>query len=187
MRWLAEKLMRLRGWRFAGERPTVKKFVAIGAPHTSNWDFMLFLSVVSHFRIRARAIGKHSLVRWPFGGLMRRLGIIPVDRDSGQGLVGQMVEEFAAADTMALTIAPEGTRRAAEYWHSGFYRIAVAAEVPIVLAYIDGENKVAGIGPTVNPTGDIEADMDIIRRFFEPIRGLRPENQGPIRLRPEPA
>ncbi len=187
MRWLAEKLMRLRGWRFAGERPSFAKFVAIGAPHTSNWDFMLFLAVVSHFRIRARAIGKHSLVRWPFGGLMRRLGIIPVERDSGQGLVGQMAGEFEAADSMALVIAPEGTRRAAEHWRSGFYHIAVAARVPIVLAYIDSDNKVAGIGPTLHPTGDIDADMKIIRRFFEPIRGLRPENQGPIRLRPEPA
>ncbi len=184
MRWLAEKLMRLRGWRFAGERPSFDKFVAIGAPHTSNWDFMLFLSVVSHFRIRARAIGKHSLVRWPFGGLMRRLGIIPVERDSGQGLVEQMVDEFAAAESMALTIAPEGTRRAAEYWRSGFYHIAVAARVPIVCAYIDAENKVAGIGPTVHPTGDIEADMEIISSFFTPIRGMRPENQGPVRLRP---
>nr|MDJ0954981.1 acyltransferase [Acidimicrobiia bacterium] len=112
------------------------------------------------------------------------LGIIPVERDSGQGLVEQMVEEFAAADSMALTIAPEGTRRAAEYWRSGFYHIAVAARVPIVLAYIDAENKVAGIGPTVHPTGDIDADMEIIRRFFAPIRGMRPENQGPVRLRP---
>ena len=98
-----------------------------------------------------------------------------------------MVDEFDAVDAMALTIAPEGTRRAAEYWRSGFYHIAVAARVPIVLAYIDFDNKVAGLGPTVHPSGDINADMRIIRRFFEPIRGLHPENQGPIRLRPEPA
>ncbi len=187
MRWLAGRFMRLRGWRFEGERPVFGKFVAVGAPHTSNWDFLLFLSVMSHFRLKARAIGKSSLVRWPFGKLMRRLGIIPVERDTGQGLVEQMVEEFNSVDEMALTIAPEGTRRRAEYWRSGFYHIAVAAKVPIVLAYIDFDNKVAGLGPTLNPTGDIDADMDIIREFFRSIRGLHPENQGPIRLRPEPA
>lgn len=177
--------MRLRGWRFAGEKPAMSKFVAIGAPHTSNWDFMLFLSVVSHFRMPGRAIGKNSLVRWPFGSLMRRLGIIPLDRDSGQGMVEQMVDEFAAADEMALVIAPEGTRRRAEYWRSGFYRIALEAQLPIVMTYIDFDGKVAGIGPTLHPTGDIDSDMEIIRQFYGPIRGLRPENQGPIRLRPE--
>lgn len=179
--------MRLRGWRFAGERPDFERFVALGAPHTSNWDFILFLSVMSHFRLKARAIGKHSLVRWPFGKIMRRLGIIPVERDTGQGLVEQMVDEFNATDAMALTIAPEGTRRKSDYWRSGFYHIAMAAEVPIVFAYIDGDNKVAGIGPTLHPTGDIDADMDVIRKFFAPLNGLNPENQGPIRLRPEPA
>ena len=146
---------------------------------------MVFLAVVSHFRIPAKAIGKNSLVRWPFGNLMRRLGIIPLERDSGQGLVEQMAVEFGAADSMALVIAPEGTRTPAKYWRSGFYRIAMAAEVPIVLAYIDGDNKVAGFGPTIHPTGDIDADFVAIREFFEPIRGLRPENQGPVRLRPE--
>ncbi|MCP3996779.1 MAG: glycerol acyltransferase [bacterium] len=177
--------MRMRGWQFSGARPEDAKFVAIGAPHTSNWDFVLFLAVVSHFHLRAKAIGKHSLVRWPFGKLMRRLGIIPIERDSGQGLVEQMVDEFSATESMALVIAPEGTRKPTEYWRSGFYRIAVAAQVPIVLTYIDGENKVAGIGPTLHPTGDIDTDMEIVREFFTPICGLRPENQGPIRLRPE--
>ena len=175
--------MRMRGWQFAGARPEWPKFVVVGAPHTSNWDFMLFLAVMSHFRIPGRAIGKHSLVRWPFGKLMRRLGIIPIERDSGQGLVEQMVDEFNAADAMALVVAPEGTRKPAEYWRSGFYRIAVASRVPIVMAYIDGDKKVAGIGPSLHPTGDIEADFATIRAFYAPRRGLVPENQGPIRLR----
>lgn len=182
MRWLAQKFMALRGWRFEGERPAHDKFVAIGAPHTTNWDFMLFLAVMSHFRIRARVIGKSSLVRWPFGKLMRRLGIIPVERDSGQGLVEQMVDEFARADEMALVIAPEGTRRRADHWRTGFYRIAMAADVPIVFAYIDFTNKVAGLGPTLQPSGDLVADMEKISAFYSPLRGRHPENQGPIRL-----
>lgn len=185
MRWLAEKFMRLRGWRFAGEAPPEAKFVAIGAPHTSNWDFITFLGVVSHFGLPTRVIGKSSLVRWPFGSLMRRLGIIPVDRDTGQGLVQQMVAEFDRADAMALVVAAEGTRGAAEYWRSGFYRIAVAANVPIVLAYIDHPNKRAGLGPTIYPTGDISQDMSEIRSFYSGCQGKHPANQGPIRLREE--
>lgn len=185
MRWLAQRLMKLRGWEFTGVAPPFPKFVAIGAPHTSNWDFIVFLAAVSHLGIRGRVIGKSSLVRWPFGALMRRLGIIPLDRDSGQGLVEQMATEFAASDGLALVVAPEGTRKRAEYWRSGFYRIAVAAEVPIVLSYIDFDNKRAGFGPTIHLTGDISADMDAIRVFYSPIKGRHPENQGPILLQEE--
>lgn len=175
----------MRGWRFTGETPPHAKFVAIGAPHTSNWDFIVFLAVVSHFKLPGRAIGKSSLVRWPFGPLMRRLGIIPVDRDSGQGLVQVMVTEFSQADRLALIVAPEGTRSAAAYWRSGFYRIAVAAKVPIVMAYIDHPNKCAGLGPTLYPSGDVVADMDEIRAFYSSFEGSRAENIGPIRLREE--
>jgi 1-acyl-sn-glycerol-3-phosphate acyltransferase len=185
MRWLSNKFMRLLGWHFVGERPPQRKFVAIGAPHTTNWDFMLFLAVMGHFRIRARAIGKHTLFRWPFGGLMRRLGLIPVRRDTAEGLVQQMVDEFAGADEMALIIAPEGTRKYTEFWKSGFYRIAVAADVPIVLASIDFPSKTAGIGSILFPSGDLAADMDTIREFYAPFQGRHPENQGPIRIRDE--
>ncbi len=185
MRWLAERYVRLRGWRLTGEQPSVAKFVAVGAPHTSNWDFIFFLAVVSHFNIPARVIGKSSLVRWPFGPLMRRLGIIPVDRDSGQGLVEQMVQEFNRSEHMALVVAPEGTRSAAPHWRSGFYRIAVAAGVPIVMSFIDAENRVAGLGPTLHPTGDISTDMDQIRSFYSGVKGRHPERQGPVVLQEE--
>lgn len=182
MGWLAERFMQLRGWRIVGEPPPFPKYVAIGAPHTSNWDFAFFLGVVSHFRIPGRVVGKESLVRWPFGRLMRRLGVIPLRRDSGQGLVEQMAGEFAARDRMALVVAPEGTRRRADHWRSGFYRIALAAEVPIVFSFVDFGTKTAGLGPTLYPTGDISADMEIIRDFYSPIQGKNPQNQGPISL-----
>lgn len=162
----------------------MRKFVVIAAPHTSNWDFLLFLAVVHHFRIQARVIGKDTLVRWPFGSLMRRLGVIPVRRDAPQGLVDQVVAAFADTEDLALTITPEGTRSRAPHWHSGFYRIALAAGVPIVMAFIDGDRRIAGLGPTLDPVGDIEADMELIREFYVPIRGIRPEKRGPINLGP---
>lgn len=177
--------MRMRGWVFTGEAPTAPKFVAIAAPHTTNWDFVIFLAVASTFRIPARAIGKGSLVRWPFGRLMRRLGIIPVERDTGQGLVEQMVGEFARSERMALVIAPEGTRGRAEYWRSGFYRIAMAADVPVLMTYIDFPSKRAGLGPLIRLSGDVAADMDQIRSFYSGYRGKQRGNESRIRLREE--
>ncbi len=185
MRWLAERYLRWRGWVWVGERPPFPKFVAVAAPHTSNWDFFVFLAVARHFRIPAKVIGKHSLVRWPFGSLMRRLGVIPVRRDSGAGLVEQMIAEYEVRDRMALVIAPEGTRGRAPFWRSGFYRIALAAGVPIVMTFVDFEHKRAGIGGIVHPTGDAVADMATVRAFYSGINGMRPEKQGPIVIREE--
>lgn len=182
MRWLAEKFLRWRGWELVGDQPPFEKFLAIAAPHTSNWDFVVFLGVARHFRIPARVIGKHSLVKGPFGPLMRRLGVIPVRRDTGQGLVQQMVDEYAAAERMALVVAPEGTRRAAAHWRSGFHRIASAAGVPIVMTFLDYRHKRTGIGPIIERTASIDDDMVTISTFYEGLEGKHPENQGPIRL-----
>jgi len=187
MRWLARVWFRLSGWHYSGAEPQAHKFVAIGAPHTSNWDFVIFLAVTSHFGVKGKAIGKDTLVRGPFGGLMRRLGIIPVRRDTGQGMVEQMAQAFAEADELALVIAPEGTRRAEPYWRSGFYHIALAAGVPIVLAKVDRENKRAGLGEEFMPTGDVRADMDHIRAYYAGAVGVRPSGASAIRLREEGA
>ena len=185
MRWLARLWFRLKGWRYAGTQPRPPKFVAIAGPHTSNWDFLYFLAVASHFKMKAKVIGKHTLVKGPFGGLMRRLGVIPVRRDTGQGVVEQMVAAFDSADEMALVIAPEGTRRAEPYWHSGFYQIAVAARVPIVMARINCVEKVATVSDDFMPSGDVRADMDHIRAFFGEGAGVNPAGESTVRLRDE--
>lgn len=161
------------------------KLVVIGAPHTSNWDFVFFLAVTYFFDMHARFIGKHTLFRWPMGVLMRRWGGIPVRRDAPEGLVAQTVAAIDEADEAALVIAPEGTRSWTPYWKSGFYRIARAAGIPIALAYLDYPNKRAGIGPLLHPTGDVAADMDRIRAFYADKTGRKPDQQGPVRLREE--
>lgn len=186
MRWLARLVLRAMGWRFEGELPPVPQFIAIGVPHTSNWDFVVFLAVLSHFGVHARWIGKHTLFRRPFGGLMRRLGGIAVDRARAGRVVDQVAAEFAATDRLILVIAPEGTRGKAPHWKSGFYEIARAAGVPIAFAYLDYPNKRAGIGPLLVPTGDVGADMRRIRAFYADKVGKRPEQVGPMRLRGEP-
>lgn len=186
MRWLAERFMKLLGWRFEGVIDLPDRFVAIGAPHTSNWDFMLFLAVVSHFRVRARVIGKATLVGGPFGRFMRRMGVIPTERGAGAGLVELMKNEFDSAEKMALVIAPEGTRSATDHWKSGFYRIAMGAGVPVVCAFVNYPDKVAGFGPVIELTGDVSADMDKIRAFYKAAGGARyPEKVGVMRLREE--
>ncbi|HEY6636010.1 MAG TPA: 1-acyl-sn-glycerol-3-phosphate acyltransferase, partial [Acidimicrobiia bacterium] len=120
MRWLSLRVMRALGWTIVGSLPDVPKFVIIGAPHTSNWDFFLFLGTIQHFGIRVKFLGKLSLFRWPFGWMFRKVGGIPVDRTRGGGIVAQVKQAFADADELILVIAPEGTRGAAPHWKSGF-------------------------------------------------------------------
>ncbi len=185
MRWLAQMFFRLRGWEYIGTKPEARKFVAVGAPHTSNWDFVILLAVSSHFGFKPKTIGKETLVRGPFGPLMTRLGIIPLRRDSGQGMVEQMARAFAEATDLALVLAPEGTRGAEPYWRSGFYQIALAAGVPIVPARVDAARKQAGLGPAFVPTGDVTADMDRLREFYAGAVGFKPGGESTIRLREE--
>ena len=186
MKFISRAILRLLGWRVDANLPAARKYVVIGAFHTSNWDFPLMLLLKSALGLKARWVGKHVLFRWPFGWLMRRLGGIPVDRRSPHKYVEQIVEAFRQRDELVLVIAPEGTRKKTEYWKSGFYHIALGAGVPIALGFADYPSKVGGIGASFTPTGDLESDLAQIRAFYADKRGLRPELQGAIRIRPQP-
>jgi 1-acyl-sn-glycerol-3-phosphate acyltransferase len=183
--FLWRAILRLMGWRIEANLPATPKFVLVIAPHTSNWDFVIGLLASYAIGIpKPRWVGKDSLFKPPLGWIMRALGGIPVDRSVRQNFVDQVAARFAAEDTMILAIAPEGTRSHTDYWRSGFYYIAHSARVPIVLAYLDFARKVAGIGPIIQPTGDIHADFATIRAFYSTIQGKYPARQGEIRLRP---
>ncbi len=187
MHRLAHLYLRLRGWRFDGTLPPQRKFVVVGAPHTSNWDFVVFLGTLHHFGIRARFLGKHSLFRWPFGGLMRRLGGIPVRRDKPGALARDVAAAFDDTDTLVVVIAPAGTRGTTTAWKSGFYRIAKAADVPVVPAFVDLGGRRAAIGPAITMIGEPTADMDRIRAFFA-AEGMTDERGLPsVRIREEDA
>jgi 1-acyl-sn-glycerol-3-phosphate acyltransferase len=185
VKWLAEKYLRLRGWKFTGEIPDLPKLLVIGAPHTTNWDFVLFLAALRHYEINVTYIGKHTLFRWPFGYFSRRWGGIPVDRSTPGGLVRQVVEAIDRVDEMILVMAPEGTRKAAPNWKGGFLRIAESAGIPIVFAYIDFPSKRAGIGPLIEYAGDPGGFMDQARDFYGDKSGLDVSKKGPIRLESE--
>lgn len=184
---IAERFGRLclwiSGWKVEGGVPEVPRAIVIGAPHTSNWDFVFFLMAALVFRLRIQWVGKHTLFRPPLGWFLRAVGGVPVDRRVPHGLVGETARKLREAEAMFLMIPAEGTRSWAPHWKSGFYRIAEQAQVPIVLGYLDYQRKVAGLGPTLTPSGDIGADMERIRAFYEPIAACYPEHKGPIKLR----
>ena len=174
---VARLVMRLLGWRLEGKLPDLPKFVLIGAPHTSNWDFVLFLGVIFSLRANVRFMGKAELFRSPIGFFFRYCGGIPVDRSKSTGLVDQMVEACNNSDQFILTIAPEGTRHHVSEWKRGFYHIAKGAGIPIVLAVVDGRQKMVRIGQVFHPTGDMEADLQTIKGFFTGVVGINPRRK----------
>jgi 1-acyl-sn-glycerol-3-phosphate acyltransferase len=185
MTWLAEKWLQLRGWRFVGDMPDLDKMILVGAPHTSNWDFILYLGAIRHWHMSPRFIGKHTLFRWPFGYFFRKMGGIPVDRSKSGGLVGQVSTEFERSERLILVMAPEGTRKAAPYWKSGFLKIAEAAHVPVVPVRVHYPNKQVVLGDPITLEGDERALMDELRDFFVDAVGRHPEGKGPVRLESE--
>jgi len=169
--------MRLFGWRVDGGLPDIPKFVLIGAPHTSNWDFVLFLGVIFTLRANVRFMGKAELFRSPVGHFFRYCGGIPVDRSKATGLVEQMVHAIQGSDRFILTIAPEGTRHHVQAWKSGFYHIAKGAGIPIVIAVVDGKHKTVRVGQVFQPTEDMEADIKTIQGFFKGVVGINPSRK----------
>ena len=167
--------LRLNGWTIEGSLPPeATKCVLIAAPHTSNWDLPYTLMVAFVLRLNIYWMGKSSLFRWPFGPLMRWLGGIAVDREKSSNLVAASAEAIRNADgPVQLVVPPEGTRGKTRHWRTGFYFIALQARVPIVLAYMDYDRKRSGLGPIFTPTGDVDADMAAIKRFYAPIKGRR--------------
>lgn len=173
-RALCKAVTRLLGWRVIGEFPTEKKCVVIAAPHTSNWDFLVMLTVAFHFRLSVNWMGKHTLFpRGPLGAVVRWFGGISIDRRKKHNTVEQVVEEYGRRDELMVVITPEGTRSVVDQWKAGFYHIAHAAGVPIYLAFMDVKTKTVGLGPTFYPTGDYDADLKEIMAFYEDKQGFR--------------
>ncbi|MCE1249479.1 MAG: lysophospholipid acyltransferase family protein [Comamonadaceae bacterium] len=176
LRGLSLAVLRLNGWKVEGSLPPeAAKSVLIAAPHTSNWDLPYTLMLAFALRLRVYWMGKQSIFNFPFGALMRWMGGIPVNRSQSNNLVASSAEAMRTADgPMQLIVPPEGTRGKTRHWKTGFYHIAQQAGVPIVMAFVDYERKVGGLGPLFVPTGDVEADMARIKAFYAPIKGKNP-------------
>lgn len=169
--------MRLAGWQVKGRLPDIPKFVLIGAPHTSNRDFVLFLGVIFTLRVSVHFMGKAELFRFPYGWFFYYCGGVPVDRKKSTGLVDQMVAVCNQSEKFILTIAPEGTRHHVTEWKRGFYHIAKEAGIPIVIAVVDGKHKEVRIGQVFHPTENIEADMKHIQEYFKGVSGINPRRK----------
>ncbi len=182
VRWLCHRILEILGWTFAGDVPDIPKMVIIGAPHTTNWDFILFLGALYHWDLEVRFLAKHTLFRWPLGAVFTALGGIPVDSAGAGGVVRQVQQTFESEERMVLVIAPEGTRMAAPVWKTGFIEIAERTGVPVVPAGVDYPTRTITIGSPLDPStarGDL---MDQLREFYADKEGMRQDFKGPVRL-----
>ncbi|MEO8088296.1 MAG: lysophospholipid acyltransferase family protein [Bacteroidota bacterium] len=174
-RFLYQFFFSLAGWKIEGRMPGEKKFIIIVAPHTSNWDFMIGLCARSILRFDAKFLGKKELFRFPFGTLFRWLGGVPVDRSKHTNFVDAVADIFNQHDKFILAIAPEGTRKYVAQWKTGFYHMAVKANVPIVMTAFDYSRKTIFIREPFYPTGNFASDMKTIFNFYGDKKGKFPK------------
>jgi 1-acyl-sn-glycerol-3-phosphate acyltransferase len=172
-------------WRLVTEPAPQRPSILIGAPHTSNWDFVVMLAITWRLNIRVRWLGKKSLFNGWRGPIMRSLGGIPVDRAAPSNVVSEVLDLIRAGKIFSLVITPDGTRSGNTHWKSGFYRIAREAQIAVTLGYVDRSTMTTGIGPTFELSGDVSRDMDRIRAFYTDKAGVRPERRVEPRLREE--
>ncbi len=172
-------------WTLVSEPAPDRPTILIGAPHTSNWDFVFMLAITWRLDMHVRWLGKKSLFRGWRGPIMRAWGGIPVDRESPAAVVGEVLQSIRAGDIFGLVVTPDGTRKGHTHWKSGFYRIAREAGLPLTLGYVDRTTMTTGLGPTIELTGDVSRDMDVIRAFYADKSGVKPEHRVEPRLREE--
>lgn len=186
-RQLARAFSRLSPWELVTQPAPSRPTVLIGAPHTSNWDFVLMLAIAWELDLEVHWLGKRSLFHGWRGPVMRALGGIAVDREDPSRVVGEVVASARSGEVFGLVVTPDGTRGAHEYWKSGFYRIARETGMPVTLGFVDRTTMTFGLGPTLELTGEVAADMDRIRSFYADKAGYRPERRVEPRLRDERA
>jgi 1-acyl-sn-glycerol-3-phosphate acyltransferase len=182
-RALARGALRATRWKLVGNVPT--SGILVGAPHTSEWDWAVMLSIAWSHGARPQALISHTYFKGVMGWVLRKTGGVPLDRANPGEAIRALLKEAEGPDAFLLTIAPEGTRGKGEFWKPGFYRIAEQTGLPISLGFVDGPTRTLGIGPTFHPSGDVVADMDFVRAFYADKSGIRPENRTEPRLREE--
>jgi len=182
---IAKFLLRLGGWTAVGGQPESPKAVLIASPHTSNWDGFWGIVYKVAVKLDVHWFAKESLFWFPLSSLLRAFGGIPLDRKRAGSAVDVAVDMFGTNDNFYFALAPEGTRSKTKYWKTGFYRIAVDADVPVVLGFFDYGRKRLGLGPALTLTGDLPQDLESLRAFYADIEGRWPEKTGPIEFPPK--
>jgi len=187
-RWAAW-LVKLMGWKIEFNGLPALQGVLIGYPHTSNWDFVTMMPVKWAIGLPVQFFAKDSLFRIPlFGAWIRSIGAVPIDRTSSRGVVGEMVETLKQhkrdGRLLWIGLSPEGTRKRTEGWRSGFYQLALGADVPLCLLHIDYGRKVAKITDFMRLTGDVQADYAHIAQVYAGVKGFHQQQASPIRPLP---
>jgi 1-acyl-sn-glycerol-3-phosphate acyltransferase len=177
-RGFGRAVMRLIGWRFEGPFPDLPKCVAIVAPHTSNWDFLVGLAAMLALGLDNRWLGKHTIFVGPFGPLWRWLGGIAVNRTAATAVADRAVAAITGSERICVAIAPEGTRKRVERWKTGFHRIALGAGVPILPIAFDYRKRAVVFFEPFQPTADLEADINALQALYRPEMACRPEGYG---------
>ena len=183
--WLGRSIIKVAGWKVAGGVPQSKSMMIIAAPHTSNWDLFFLLGAAYTFHLQIHFLIKNNLFVPVVGPILSFLGGVPVDRSRSHKLVANLVTRISASDGVSLVIPPAGTRKYTDYWKSGFYRIALEANIPIVCGYLDYAKKEAGLGLSFYLSGNMTEDMDRIREFYASKTGRYPAKTSRILLREE--
>ncbi len=186
-RALAHRILGWFGWRVTGALPDLPRFVLIVAPHTSNWDFFIGALAMFATGLRASWLGKHTIFFWPVKYLLRWMGGEPIDRAAAHGTVETAIHNFQSRSQWVLALSPEGTRRRMEQWKTGFYRIATGAGVPIVPVWIDYRTRELHIAGPVTTTGDMDADLRLLRGLFSKEMAKYPEKFAELPAVPPPA
>jgi len=180
---VARATLKATRWRLVGSVP--RSGILVGAPHTSAWDWVVFLLIAWSSGARPQVLIKQSYFKGPLAPLLRATGGIPLDRANPGATIRALLKEAEGHEAFLLAIAAEGTRSKGEYWKPGFYRISQQTGLPITLGFVDGPTRTLGMGPTFTPSGDVVADMDLVRAFYADKMGIHPENRTEPRLREE--
>ena len=171
---LARAVLRVVRWRIVGEVPRTRKFVAVVAPHTSNWDFAIGVVAMFALDLDLQWFGKDSLFRWPLAPILRHLGGRPVRRDTHEGVVREIAGVARASEHFVLALAPEGTRKRVACWRTGFYRIAEQADLPVVPVRLDWHRHEVWIGAPMHVTGDLAGDLTALMANYAPEMAFDP-------------
>ena len=173
--WLGKFLMKISGWKTTGNLPEDQRVVLVAGPHTSNWDFVLAMSLILSLDVRIHLVGKHSIFKKGFRRLLKKLGGIPVNRINPEALKGEINNITKKYKGFAIAISPEGTRKKVERLKSGFLRIANDTNSKIMMVGVDFSNKTVVFGDLFSPSGDKDKDLRLIKDYFDNFTGKRPE------------
>jgi len=154
------------GWRIDGNLPSCAKCIAVVAPHSSNWDFVITMAALLKMGLKVGWMGKAGMFRWPLRRLFLKLGGIPIERTNASGVVGRFIDEFKNRSQLVLALAPEGTRDRVKRWKTGFYHIAVGAGVPMIFVGMDYSRKAIDLSSLYVPSGDLPNDLADIQQHF---------------------